>query len=236
MESHSVSKLIGSPPGYVGFQEGGQLTEKVRRKPYSVILFDEIEKAHPDLLNILLQILDEGHIQDSKGRLVNFKNTIIIMTSNIGAWESADIQSLGFNIGQGNKNKDDESYEKMKLKLIEVLKESLPPEFLNRIDEVLVFRKLDEKDAKKIVSLMVQDVKEKMKARNIILSVGDGLIKFIVQSGFSEEYGARNLKRSVQEILENALVDYLIEKGYVNKQIKQVKVSVEFKKNKIQFS
>ena len=236
MESHSVSKLIGSPPGYVGFQEGGQLTEKVRRKPYSVILFDEIEKAHPDLLNILLQILDEGHIQDSKGRLVNFKNTIIIMTSNIGAWESADIQSLGFNIGQGNKNKDDESYEKMKLKLIEVLKESLPPEFLNRIDEVLVFRKLDEKDAKKIVSLMVQDVKEKMKARNIILSVGDGLINFIVQSGFSEEYGARNLKRSVQEILENALVDYLIEKGYVNKQIKQVKVSLEFKKNKIQFS
>ncbi len=236
MESHSVSKLIGSPPGYVGFQEGGQLTEKVRRKPYSVILFDEIEKAHPDLLNILLQILDEGHIQDSKGRLVNFKNTIIIMTSNIGAWESADIQSLGFNIGQGNKNKDDESYEKMKLKLIEVLKESLPPEFLNRIDEVLVFRKLDEKDAKKIVSLMVQDVKEKMKARNIILSVGDGLINFIVQSGFSEEYGARNLKRSVQEILENALVDYLIEKGYVNKQVEKVKVLVDFKKNKIQFS
>ncbi len=236
MEQHSVSKLIGSPPGYVGFQEGGQLTEKVRRKPYSVILFDEIEKAHPDLLNILLQILDEGHIQDSKGRIVNFKNSVIIMTSNIGAWESSDVAGLGFDLSEGLKAKDEESYEKMKAKLIEVLKETLTPEFLNRIDEVLVFKKLDKQDAKKIVQIMVDDVKEKMKERKISLVVDESMINYIIQSGFSDEYGARNLKRSVQEMLENNLVDYLIDKGYVNKQVEQIKIRVGYEKNKIKFS
>jgi ATP-dependent Clp protease ATP-binding subunit ClpC len=235
MEQHSVSKLIGSPPGYVGYQEGGQLTEKIRRKPYSVVLFDEIEKAHPDLLSILLQILDEGRIQDAKGRSVNFKNCVIIMTSNIGAWEAMDNKSLGFDLSSDMTKKNEESYEKMKSGLLEVLKDSLPPEFLNRIDEVLIYRKLIEKDAVKIVKLFFGDAVNRMRARNILLEADDAVIKYVAHKGFSDEYGARNLKRSVQEILENSLAEYLMSQKIINKLPKPIKIKAKLNKEKLEF-
>jgi ATP-dependent Clp protease ATP-binding subunit ClpC len=235
MEQHSVSKLIGSPPGYVGYQEGGQLTEKIRRKPYSVVLFDEIEKAHPDLLSILLQILDEGRIQDAKGRSVNFKNCVIIMTSNIGAWEAMENKSLGFDLSADITEKNEDSYEIMKAGLLEVLKDSLPPEFLNRIDEVLIYRKLMEKDAIKIVKLFIGDAVDRMRGRNILLKAQDDVIKFIAHKGFSEEYGARNLKRSVQEILENSLAEYLMSERIINKLAKPLEIKVTLNKEKLVF-
>lgn len=233
MEQHSVSKLIGSPPGYIGYQEGGHLTERIRKKPYSVVLFDEIEKAHPDLLSILLQILDEGHIQDAKGRGVNFKNCVIIMTSNIGAWDNVDESVLGFDLSL---KKGEEAYEKMKEGLLEVLKDSLPPEFLNRIDEILVYRKLNEEDALTIVKLLVKDAAERIKGRNIELRVDNAVVEFISKSGFNSNYGARNLKRAVQDILENNLADFLMQERIVNKLGEVLKVRVKLDKNKIKFT
>lgn len=233
MEQHSVSKLIGSPPGYIGYQEGGHLTERIRKKPYSVVLFDEIEKAHPDLLSILLQILDEGHIQDAKGRGVNFKNCVIIMTSNIGAWDNVDESVLGFDLSI---SKGEEAYEKMKEGLLEVLKDSLPPEFLNRIDEILVYRKLNEEDALTIVKLLVKDAAERIKGRNIELRVDNAVVEFISKSGFNSNYGARNLKRAVQDILENNLADFLMQERIVNKLGEVLKVRVKLDKNKIKFT
>ncbi len=236
MEAHSVSKLIGSPPGYVGFQEGGQLTEKIRRKPYSVVLFDEIEKAHPDLLNVLLQILDEGRLQDAKGRVINFKNTIIVMTSNLGAWESAEVANIGFSLGESPGKVADEQFEKMKESLLEVLKDNLPPEFINRIDEVLVYRKLTKEDAAQIVKLFINDVVTRLKARNISLEIKPSVISFIVTNGFNDSYGARNLKRKVQELIENELADYLMRNRIVNKQDSKLVINVNLVKNKIHFS
>jgi ATP-dependent Clp protease ATP-binding subunit ClpC len=236
MEQHSVSKLIGSPPGYVGFQEGGQLTEKVRRKPYSVVLFDEIDKAHPDLLNILLQILDEGHIQDAKGRQVNLKNCVIIMTSNIGAWEASEAKTLGFNLADNVDIKNEFAYEHMKENLIEILKDTLPPEFINRIDEVLVFRRLVEKDAERIASLFISDAANRLLDRNIELKVDKKVLAFIAQKGFQAEYGARNLKRSVQETLENSLADYLMQQRIVNKLLEKKTVKVTMQKGTLHFS
>lgn len=215
MEQHSVSKLIGSPPGYVGFQEGGQLTEKVRRRPYSVILFDEIEKAHPELLNILLQILDEGTVQDAKGRKVNFKNTIIIMTSNIGASEIGKDQVLGFGIDIEDENNKqvDEAFERMQETVIRELKEMLPPEFINRIDDVIIFRGLDEKDAEKITKILVDELNHRLKPKGIQVAATQSAINYIAEKGFDEEYGARNIRRKIQELVENALADYILEKN-----------------------
>lgn len=210
MEQHSVAKIIGSPPGYVGYREGGQLTEKVRKRPYSVVLFDEIEKAHPEMINILLQILEEGHITDSKGKKINFKNTVIIMTSNIGAEDIGKDDVLGFRVKE-NTGEFDQAYDRMRKKLIEDLKKELRPEFLNRIDDVVIFRGLDEKDAVKIASILVDDLKDRLEERDINLSIHKSSLKLIAKEGFSEEYGARNIRRKIQEMIENPLADILLE-------------------------
>lgn len=212
MEQHSVAKIIGAPPGYVGYQEGGHLTEQVRKRPYSVILFDEIEKAHQDLLNILLQVLEEGSITDSKGRTVNFRNTIIIMTSNIGAQDIVKDKVLGFDVSSSQKDgkEIDVAYEKMRERLTEELKNVLRPELINRIDEVVIFRGLDKKDAEKITKVLIGDVNRRLKEKGITVNVSDTAMKYIAKKGFSEEYGARNLRRKIQELIENPLSDLLL--------------------------
>jgi len=232
MEQHSVSKLIGSPPGYVGFQEGGQLTEKIRRKPYSIVLFDEIEKAHPDLLGILLQILDEGSLVDGKGRKVNFKNCIIIMTSNIGAWESFDDKNLGFDLTQDNQEKVEKEYEKMKEIILSNLKDTLSPEFLNRIDEIIIFKKLSFESAEKIITLLLSEFNKRLEKRNIVLLFGKGVVKMLTKKGFSDEYGARNLKRTIQEDIENSLAEFLLEKKLVGRPAKKTEIKINLSKKK----
>lgn len=204
MESHTVSKMIGSPPGYVGFGDGGQLSERVRRNPYSVVLFDEIEKAHPDVFNILLQVLDDGHITDSMGRKVSFKNCVIIMTSNAGAGRIVDPKKLGF-ASEENESVD---YDRMKSGVMEEVKHIFKPEFINRIDEIIVFRALNEADMKKIVSLQVAELSKRTKEElDINLSVTDSVKKFIVDKGSDKKYGARPLKRAIQTYLEDLVAE-----------------------------
>ncbi len=207
MERHSVSKMIGSPPGYVGYDEGGQLSEKVRRNPYSVILFDEIEKAHPDIFNILLQVLDDGHITDAQGRKVDFKNTIIIMTSNAGAQAIVSPKKLGFGMGEDEK----QNYERMKQGVMEEVKRIFKPEFLNRIDDTIVFRALDKEDMKKIVALLsktlVMRCKEQM---DITLSIKDSVKAYIVDSAYDPKYGARPLRRKIQNTIEDGLAEEIL--------------------------
>ena len=188
MEPHSVSKLIGSPPGYVGFEEGGQLTEKIRRKPYAVILFDEIEKAHPDVMNMLLQILEDGRLTDSQGRTVNFKNTVIIMTSNLGARVITDKKSLGFsnNEKQEDSQKD---YEETKKEVMQILKKELRPEFINRIDEIIVFHKLNDEEIRKIVDIMIAEVERRLKEQNIEIEVDDSVKDLIAKTGVDKAFG-----------------------------------------------
>ena len=207
MEKHSVSKLIGSPPGYVGHEEGGQLSEKVRRNPFSVILFDEIEKAHPDVFNILLQVLDEGHITDSQGRKVDFKNTIIIMTSNAGAQAIIEPKRLGF----GNKEDEKEDHQKMKSSVMEEVKRIFKPEFLNRIDETIVFRALNKEDMKQIVSIMIKELQKRCKNQlNLELSVTTKAKEYIVEKAYDRKYGARPLKRKIQDEVEDTLAEEII--------------------------
>ncbi|MEA3357667.1 MAG: ATP-dependent Clp protease ATP-binding subunit [Patescibacteria group bacterium] len=217
MEMHSVSKLVGSPPGYVGYREGGQLTEKVRRHPHSVILFDEIEKAHIDVLNLLLQILEYGHLTDSKGRRVNFKNTVIILTSNIGADEIKKDRVLGFEAGDVKKNRKDREIEKaydgMKDILEKELKDTLPPELINRLDDIIIFRSLIRKDAGKIVDLLLDDLNSRLKPQRVSVSLDSTSKDFIVKRGFSEEYGARPLRRTIQEFVETPVASYLLRYG-----------------------
>ena len=208
MERHSVSKMIGSPPGYVGYDEGGQLSEKVRRNPYSVILFDEIEKAHPDVFNILLQVLDDGHITDAQGRKVNFKNTIIIMTSNAGAQAIISPKKLGF----GASDDEKQNYERMKDGVMEEVKRIFKPEFLNRIDETIVFRSLDKNDMKKIVTLLSKNLVERCsKQMNITLSIKDSVKNYIVESAYDPKYGARPLRRKIQNVIEDALAEEILD-------------------------
>ena len=210
MEKHSVSRLIGSPPGYVGYDEGGQLTEKVRRHPYSVVLFDEIEKAHPDVFNILLQILDDGRLTDSKGRTVDFKNTILIMTSNVGASTIKKQKTLGF----GTPNEEDQEkneYEKMKENILRELKKQFRPEFLNRIDDIIVFHSLNKDDISQIVKLMCKTLVNRLEEMTIKLEMDEEAIALIAKSGFDLEYGARPLKRSIQKELENELSDLILQ-------------------------
>ena len=207
MEKHSVSKMIGSPPGYVGYEDGGQLSEKVRRHPYSVILFDEIEKAHADVFNILLQILEDGHVTDAHGRKVSFKNTIIIMTSNAGAQQIVSPKHLGFGI-----NEDEETdYKKMKSSVMEEVKRIFKPEFINRIDEVLVFRVLNQEDIKEVVKILlgsfIKRVKEQM---DISLEVTEAAICHIARSGFDKTYGARPVRRAIQTMIEDGMADRLL--------------------------
>lgn len=213
MEKHSVSKLIGSPPGYVGFEEGGQLSEKVRTNPYSVILFDEIEKAHSDVFNILLQVLDDGHITDSQGRKVDFKNTIIIMTSNTGAQGIIDPKQLGF-VTSTDVAKE---HEDMKKNVMDELKRTFKPEFLNRIDDIIVFHALQEKDVREIAALMLRELKNRVQVQmDIELKFTDHLKKYIFEKGYDKKYGARPLKRAIQTYVEDELAEAIL-RGDVHK-------------------
>jgi ATP-dependent Clp protease ATP-binding subunit ClpC len=211
MEKHSTSRLVGSPPGYVGYEEGGQLTEKVRRKPYSVILLDEVEKAHPDVFNILLQVLEDGRLTDSKGRTVDFRNTIVIMTSNVGADALKRGKHLGFNVQDENAQ-----YKDMKGRVMEELKRSFRPEFLNRIDEIIVFHPLEKKHIKEIVTLMVNQLKKRLIEQEIDLELTDTAIEQIADKGFDPEYGARPLRRAIQKHVEDRLSEELL-KGTIEK-------------------
>ena len=218
MEKHAVSKLIGSPPGYVGYNEGGQLTEKVRRNPYSVVLFDEIEKAHDDVFNILLQILDDGRLTDSKGHMVDFKNTILIMTSNVGATKinKKNHQVLGFGTNKDKEEETKDQYDKMKESIMGELKQKFKPEFLNRIDDIIVFHPLEEYHIYEIVKLMTREVIERLKSLNIDLKMSEEAVKLIAQEGMDLEYGARPLKRAIQKELEDTLSEAIL-KGDIKK-------------------
>lgn len=229
MEKHSVSKLIGSPPGYVGFEDGGQLSDKVRQKPYSVVLFDEIEKAHPDVFNILLQVLDDGHITDSKGRKISFKNTIIIMTSNAGANRIIDPKRLGFS--QGDTGKQD--YEKMKSSVMEEVKQMFKPEFINRIDDIIVFHALTEKEVKSIVGLMLKGLtKQVAEQMNIHLTFTAGLKAYIAKESFDKKFGARPLRRMIQNKVEDSLAEEILAGNVCQGQ----QVSVGVKSNEVTFT
>lgn len=207
MEKHSVSKMIGSPPGYVGFEEGGQLSEQVRKNPYSVILFDEIEKAHPDVFNVLLQVLDDGRITDSQGRTVDFKNTIIIMTSNAGAQRIVDPKKLGFS----NVENAESEHKDMKNNVMEEIKRMFKPEFLNRIDDIIVFRALSKEDVKGIAALMLKELKNRLaKQMDITLTYGDTVKNFIFEKGYDKKYGARPLKRAIQNNIEDSLAEDIL--------------------------
>ena len=207
MEKHSVSKLIGSPPGYVGYEEGGQLSEKVRRHPYSVLLFDEIEKAHPDVFNILLQVLDDGHITDAQGRKVDFKNTIIIMTSNAGAQSIIEPKKLGFATAENEKA----DYNRMKSNVMEEVRRIFKPEFLNRIDEIIVFHALTKEHMKKIVGIMTKELQQRCREQlDLELKITDGVKQYIVDKAYDPKYGARPLRRMIQTKLEDTLADELL--------------------------
>ena len=207
MEKHSVSKMIGSPPGYVGFEEGGQLSEQVRKNPYSVILFDEIEKAHPDVFNVLLQVLDDGRITDSQGRTVDFKNTIIIMTSNAGAQRIVEPKKLGFS----NVENAESEHKDMKNNVMEEIKRMFKPEFLNRIDDIIVFRALSKEDVKGIAALMLKELKNRLaKQMDITLTYGDTVKNFIFEKGYDKKYGARPLKRAIQNNIEDSLAEDIL--------------------------
>jgi len=227
MERHSVSKLIGSPPGYVGYQEGGQLTEQVRRKPYSVVLFDEIEKAHPDAFNILLQILEDGRLTDSKGRVVSFKNTIIIMTSNVGAKALEKGTSMGFSLST---NPNEDKYNRMKEIVMNDLKENFRPEFINRLDEVIVFRQLTEEEITKIVDLMLKELIERLKEQEIFVEFDKDVKTMLVKEGYNPTIGARNMRRTISKLVEDPLAEEILS-GNIPKN-KELVVKVK-DKNKI---
>ena len=211
MEPHSVAKLIGSPPGYVGFDEGGQLTEKIRRKPYSVILFDEVEKAHPDVMNMLLQILDDGRLTDSQGRTINFKNTVIIMTSNIGARMITDKNTLGFSVSSDKKEEAQKEYENIKKDVMGELKKQFRPEFINRIDEIIVFHKLTDDDVKQIIDIMLKQLEKHMQEQDIKLEIDESVKELIAKKGVDTNYGARPLKRAIQNVLEDKIAEEILD-------------------------
>ncbi len=207
MESHSVSKLIGSPPGYVGYDDGGQLTEQVRKKPYSIVLFDEIEKAHPDVFNMLLQILEDGRLTDSNGRMADFRNTVIIMTSNAGAKKLVENHTFGF-VNNEDKNTD---YEKNKLEIMSELKKIFRPEFLNRIDEIILFNKLSREDIEKITLIMLNEFAKRAKLQNINITFTDNVVKYIGKIGYDETYGARPLRRTIQNSIEDKFAEEILD-------------------------
>lgn len=230
MEKFAVSRLVGSPPGYVGYEEGGQLTEKVRRKPYSVLLFDEIEKAHPDVFNILLQILEDGRLTDSQGRLVDFRNTVIIMTSNVGGRLITEPKRLGFNVNDDKAR----NYEDMKGNVMGELKKTFRPEFLNRVDEVIVFHPLDEEHIKSIVGIMLDILVKRLKQNAISLEVDDEVVGFLAKKGFDPVFGARPLRRSIQSMIEDKLAEHMLEGKVKTGDLVHVALSgdqIEFKVN-----
>lgn len=205
MEKHSVSRLVGSPPGYVGYDEAGQLTEKVRQKPYSVILLDEVEKAHPDVFNILLQVFDDGHMTDGKGRKVDFRNTIIIMTSNMGATALRDEKSVGF--GAVSYSEDHNAMEK---RVMEEVKKGFRPEFINRIDEIIVFHSLNKEQIREIVKLQAQDIVNRLRDLQIDARITDTAVDIIAEAGFDPEYGARPIRRAIQKQIEDELSELML--------------------------
>ena len=225
MEPHSVSKLIGAPPGYVGFDDGGQLTEKIRRKPYSVILFDEIEKAHPDVMNMLLQILEDGRLTDSQGRTVNFKNTVIIMTSNLGARLITDKKHLGFTNSSNLSNTSNEEnksidvqkeYEETKKEVMAELKKELRPEFINRIDEIIVFHKLNDNEIGQIIDIMLKEVVNRLKEQKYDIELEPEVKEMVAKEGIDKNFGARPLRRTIQNLVEDKLAEEILD-GKLNK-------------------
>ncbi|HMA69853.1 MAG TPA: AAA family ATPase, partial [Candidatus Mcinerneyibacterium sp.] len=220
MEKFAVSRLTGAPPGYVGYEEGGQLTEKVRRKPYSVVLLDEIEKAHPDVFNILLQVFEDGHLTDSLGRVIDFKNTIIIMTSNIGAKYIWNQKRVGF-----SENADGIDYDKMKEMVVSETKKKFNPEFLNRLDELVVFNTLGEEEIRKIIEINLEEVKERVEEKNMYLEVTENVKDYLIEVGFNKEYGARPLRRSIQKNIEDVLALDILKNKFVEGDT--IKVDVE---------
>jgi len=218
MEKFNVSRLVGAPPGYVGYEEGGQLTEKVRRRPYAVVLLDEIEKAHPDVFNILLQVLEEGRLTDSFGRKVDFRNVVLIMTSNIGAELFRKQGSLGFKSAS-----KDATFESLKKKLLDEVKRTFKPEFLNRLDDINVFRPLTKKDLAKIVDMEIAEVQKRLSEQEITLELDQKAKNLLIEKGFDPVFGARPLKRTIQRFLEDPLSEEIIAKKF--KKAKKIKVS-----------
>ncbi|MCK9222756.1 MAG: ATP-dependent Clp protease ATP-binding subunit [Limnochordia bacterium] len=228
MERHTVARLVGAPPGYVGYEEGGQLTEKVRKRPYSVVLLDEIEKAHPEVFNILLQVLEDGRLTDAQGRTVSFRNTVLIMTSNVGASEIEQESAIGFRVTVDEK----ESYEKMRKKVIDSLRRTFRPEFLNRIDEIIVFHALSREHIKQIADIMLKETAEQLKEQNVQIVVTDEAKEILINEGFDRKFGARPLRRAIQRLLENPLADQILEGRFKDGDI----IQVDAVDNKIVFS
>jgi len=233
MEPHSVSKLIGAPPGYVGFDDGGQLTEKIRRKPYSVVLFDEIEKAHPDVMNMLLQILEDGRLTDSQGRTVNFKNTVIIMTSNLGARLITDRKQLGF-ANQDGKEDSKKEYEEIKKEVMAELKKELRPEFINRIDEIIVFHKLNDTDINQIIDIMLKEVVNRLKEQKYDIEFEPDVKEMVAKEGIDKNFGARPLRRAIQRYVEDELSDMILKSELTNG--KKVLVEYDKEQDKLVFN
>jgi ATP-dependent Clp protease ATP-binding subunit ClpC len=212
MEKHNVSRLVGAPPGYVGFEEGGQLTEKIRRRPYAVILFDEIEKAHMDVFNMLLQIMEEGKLTDSFGRHIDFRNTILIMTSNIGANIIKNQSSLGF-----KRTSADRSYEDMKKELLEEVEKHFRPEFLNRLDEIIVFQSLSREDLRQIIDIEVKYVQDRLRGMGLEVTMSDEARDFLIEKGYNPEFGARPLRRAIEQMVEDPLAEEMLRGSYEGK-------------------
>jgi ATP-dependent Clp protease ATP-binding subunit ClpC len=230
MEKHNVSRLIGAPPGYIGYEEGGQLTEKIRRRPYSVVLLDEIEKAHPDVWNMLLQIMEEGRLTDNVGRVIDFKNTILIMTTNIGAEQIMGKTHFGFG------KKDDEStYEKMKETLKQAMEGNFRPEFLNRVDDIIVFRSLTKADMANIITIEIAKVEKRLKEKGLALVLTEEAKELLIDRGYSPEFGARPLRRTIEHMLEDPLAEELLKGAFVGKDTLTVKVKEEEGEKKLYF-
>ena len=207
MERHSTARLIGSPPGYIGHEEGGQLTETIRHRPYSLILFDEIEKAHPEVFNILLQVLDNGRLTDSKGKVVNFKNSIIILTSNVGSELGKEMSRIGFSASNEEIEEREESYRE---RVNESLKEEFRPEFLNRLDDIIIFKSLTKKDLIQIVDIQLEAVRERLEEKGIKMTVNTAAKQYLIEKGFDPEFGARPLRRLIQKVVLDKLADSII--------------------------
>jgi ATP-dependent Clp protease ATP-binding subunit ClpC len=236
MEKFSISRLVGAPPGYVGYEEGGQLTEKVRRKPYSIVLLDEVEKAHPDVFNLLLQVLDDGHMTDGLGRKIDFKNTILIMTSNIGARQ---LQDFGTGVGFGTKAKEEARDENSKSVIQNALRKAFSPEFLNRVDDMIMFRSLERHDIHKIIDLELDKLFKRIHDLGYLLELTEKAKDFIVERGYDEKFGARPLKRAIQKFIEDPLAEGIInqnlnagDKVVMDWQDGKEELSVQFKKSK----
>jgi ATP-dependent Clp protease ATP-binding subunit ClpC len=230
MEKHNVSRLIGAPPGYVGYEEGGQLTEKIRRRPYSVVLLDEIEKAHPDVWNMLLQIMEEGRLTDNVGRTIDFKNTILIMTTNIGAPEITGKTGFGF-----GKKDEQTTYEKMKETLKQVMEGTFRPEFLNRVDDIIVFRSLNKPDMRNIIDIELAKVIKRLKEKNLKLVLTDEAKDLLIERGYSPEFGARPLRRAIEHMLEDPLAEQLLNGVFQGKELITVRVQEADGEKKLQF-